>query len=341
MPHDSTVGDVAVIIPCYKVKRHILDVIAGVPAWISKIYVVDDCCPQQTGDHVESHCNDTRVVVLRNDRNRGVGGATMHGYRIAAERGAAILVKIDGDGQMDPAFMRPLVRPIARGEADYTKGNRFYDLTHIGTMPRARIFGNAMLSMMSKASTGYWDIFDPTNGYTALHASMVAHIPLDRISERYFFESDMLFRLNTFRARVADVPMHARYGDEVSNLRIGAIIGDFLFRHIRNGLKRIFYNYFLRDASLASIQLIAGSAFVATGIIAGTAFWYQSFRSGDVTTAGEVMISALPIIVGIQLLVGFLAYDIANTPNRALHPLLSQDAEDQDAAASRPTDQAR
>lgn len=322
MPTPPAPADVAVIIPCYRVKRHILDVIAGIPAWIANIYVVDDCCPEQTGDHVEAHCRDARVRVLRNDRNLGVGGATMHGYRVAAREGARVLVKIDGDGQMDPAFMRPLVAPIDRGEADYTKGNRFYDLTHIGQMPRMRIFGNAVLSMMSKASTGYWDIFDPTNGYTALHASMVEHLQFDRISERYFFESDMLFRLSIARARVIDVPMHAKYGDETSNLKISAVVGDFVLRHARNGLKRIVYNYFLRDASLASIQLLTGLFFIAGGTVVGTAFWYESFRSGDVTSAGSVMLSALPIIVGIQMLLGFLAYDIASTPSRAVHPLV-------------------
>lgn len=114
---------------------------------------------------------------------------------------------------------------------------------------------------MTKLSSGYWDIFDPTNGYTAVHASVVARMPLDKISRRYFFESDMLFRLNTIRAVVVDVPMDARYGDEVSNLSVRKIVLDFAVRHLRNFGKRIFYNYFLRDLSLASLELVAGVLF--------------------------------------------------------------------------------
>ncbi|MCD9005783.1 glycosyltransferase [Luteimonas sp. XNQY3] len=315
---------IAVIIPSFRVRRHILDVIAGLPPWIFRIVVIDDRCPEHSGDHVRTHCRDPRVLVLENEVNLGVGGATMRGYAAAIAAGADILVKMDGDGQMDPDQLGPLVAPIISKDADYSKGNRFYDLAHIGRMPGIRILGNAALSMMSKLSSGYWDVFDPTNGYTALHAAVARQLPFDRVSTRYFFETDMLFRLNTIRARVVDVPMPARYGDEVSNLRIGGVIIDFLLRHLRNAGKRIFYNYFLRDASLASIQLVAGVVLTLAGGAAGIGFWFHSFRSGIPSTAGEVMLAALPIVVGSQLMLGFLAYDIASTPRRALHPLLER-----------------
>lgn len=314
---------VAVVIPCHRARQHVMKVIAAIPEVVSRIYVVDDRCPDETGRHVEAINADPRVSVLYNEVNLGVGGAVMAGYARALEDGCDIIVKMDGDDQMDARALPRLIGPIVRGDADYTKGNRFYDLTQIKRMPRLRIFGNAMLSFMTKISSGYWDIFDPTNGYTAIHARVVSQLPLSKISRRYFFETDMLFRLNIVRAVVVDVPMDARYGDETSNLRISRILFDFLFKHLRNTGKRIFYNYFLRDLSLASIQLALGTLFISVGTVLGLRFWYDSFATGITASAGTVMLAALQIIIGIQLLLGFLAYDIAAVPRRTLHPLLS------------------
>ncbi len=315
---------VAVVIPCHRVRAHVLDVIAELPAQVWRVYVVDDRCPEGSGEYVQAHCQDPRVQVLFNPVNLGVGGAVMAGYCQAIADGCDVIVKMDGDDQMDPGALPQLIAPILRGDADYTKGNRFYDLARIGRMPKLRIFGNAVLSFMTKISSGYWDLFDPTNGYTAIHAQVAAKLPLDKISRRYFFETDILFRLNTVRAVVIDVPMDARYGEETSNLRVRKIVFDFLFKHLRNTGKRIFYNYFLRDLSLASIELLLGAIFVLAGSALGVGFWLQSFRTGVVTGAGSVMLVALPIIVGIQLLLGFLAYDIASVPRRSLHRLLRE-----------------
>lgn len=320
----ATAMRVAVVIPSFRVKQHILGVIDGIPAAVERIYVVDDACPERSGDWVEANRHDARVVVLRNAANLGVGGAVMAGYARAVEDGMDVIVKMDGDGQMDAASLPQLVGPILRGEADYTKGNRFYDLDQIGRMPVARILGNAALSFMTKISSGYWDLFDPTNGYTAIHARVAQRLPVDKISQRYFFETDMLFRLNLIRAVVADVPMEARYGSETSNLRISRVLFDFSFKHVRNTCKRLFYNYFLRDLSLASIELLLGLLFVVVGTVMGVAFWVQSSSTGVITSAGSVMLVALQVIVGIQLLLGFLAYDIAAVPRRTLHRLLSR-----------------
>jgi len=316
-PTDSRI---AVVIPCFRVKAQVLDVIAAVGPETWRIYVVDDACPEGSGAHVEANCRDPRVVVLRHAVNQGVGGAVLSGYARALDDGADILVKIDGDGQMDPALLPAFVAPILRGEADYTKGNRFYDLGQIGRMPRMRIFGNAVLSFMAKFSTGYWDLFDPTNGYTAIHAEAARLLPHDRISRRYFFETDILFRLNTFRAVVVDVPMDARYGDEVSNLKITRVLGEFLFKHVRNFGKRIFYNYFLRDLSLASLELVVGLGMLLFGAGYGAWHWYHSLQLGITTPAGTVMLAALPALVGLQLLLAFLGYDIASVPRRAVWP---------------------
>ncbi|GFM54658.1 glycosyltransferase family 2 protein [Pseudomonas cichorii] len=309
----------AVVIPSFKVKDHILDVITGVGESVSRIYVVDDCCPQGSGHEVEKHCADRRVRVIFNPVNLGVGGTVMVGYAAALADGMDIIVKVDGDGQMDPALIPSFIAPIQSGEADYTKGNRFFNLEEITRMPGLRIFGNTTLSLMNKLSSGYWDLFDPTNGYTAIHSDVVRHLPMNKISPRYFFETDMLFRLGTLRAVVLDIPMNARYGDEVSNLKVSAILGEFIGKHLRNMFKRLFYNYYLRDMSLASFELPLGVLLLTFGTFFGIFHWGLSLRTGIATSPGTVMLSALPILVGIQFILAFVGYDIQSVPRRPIH----------------------
>lgn len=315
---------VAVVVPCYRVTRHIAGVIATIGPEVDAVYCVDDACPDASGDFIEENVKDPRVRVLRHAINQGVGGAVMTGYRQAIGDGMTVLVKIDGDGQMDPALVDSFVAPILRGDADYTKGNRFWDLRQISRMPITRRFGNLALSFMAKASSGYWDIFDPTNGYTAIHADVARRLPFESISHRYFFETDLLFRLNTMRAVVVDIPMDAHYGEEVSNLRVSRVVGEFLAKHVRNTYKRVAYNYFLRDFSLASIELVLGTLLMGFGIVFGTWNWWQSASHGQATPVGTIMIATVAVVSGLQLLLAFVGHDISVMPRRPLHPLLQQ-----------------
>lgn len=310
---------IAVVIPSYRVTLSILDVIAKIGPEVAKIYVVDDCCPDKSGLFVTSMCKDDRVRVLFNKENQGVGGAVMAGYAAAVSDGMDIIVKIDGDDQMDPMLIPQFVAPIIAGRADYTKGNRFFDLQEVRSMPPIRIFGNTILSFMTKFSSGYWEIFDPTNGYTAIHSSVASLLPTAKISRRYFFETDVLFRLNTLRAVVSDIPMTAKYGDETSHLKISKVVGEFFFKHIRNFIKRIGYNYYLRDMSIASVELPVGIIMLAVGGVFGLVHWASSLKSGIATPAGTVMLAALPIIVGVQFVLSFIGHDVAATPRDVLH----------------------
>ena len=310
---------VAVVIPSYRVTRHILEVLAAIGPEVARIYVVDDKCPDGSGQFVRERCHDPRVVVVEHPENQGVGGAVMSGYRAALADGAVVIVKVDGDGQMNPALIPNFVGPILAGEADYTKGNRFFDIEAVRNMPSLRLFGNAVLSLLTKLSSGYWDVFDPTNGYTAIHRDVARHLPFHKISQRYFFETDMLFRLNTMHAVVVDVPMDAVYGEEVSNLKISKIVTEFIVKHAVNFCKRVFYNYYLRDMSLASLELPLGMALVLIGGGYGIMHWVMSARIGLATPAGTVMLAALPILMGTQLILAFLAYDIASLPRRPIH----------------------
>lgn len=315
---DSKVVFIAVVIPCYKVKAHVLDVIGAIGSEVGVIYCIDDHCPERSGDYIEETCRDSRVRVIRHDVNQGVGGAVLTGYEQAVSDGAEVIVKIDGDGQMDPTLLPQFVEPIIRGDADYTKGNRFFDLREIGQMPLLRRVGNLGLSFMAKASTGYWDLFDPTNGYTAIHRGVASLLPVGSISRRYFFETDMLFRLNTFRATVMDVPMDSRYGTEASNLKVSQVFTEFLYKHLTNLAKRLLYNYYLRDLSIASFELVAGLLMLVVGVVTGGVGWLHSVQSGQVASVGTVMIPVLLVILGMQFVLAFLAYDIANVPRYPL-----------------------
>lgn len=319
---DTTAPRIAVIIPSYKVTDHILDVITRIGAEVERIYVVDDCCPNKSGDFVAENCRDPRVTILRNKENQGVGGAVVAGYEAAIADGMQILVKVDGDGQMDASLIPQLVAPIIQGTADYAKGNRFFSPEALEGMPTTRLVGNAGLSFLTKMSSGYWDVLDPTNGFTAIHALVADVIPLHKLSKRYFFESDVLFRLNTVRAVVADIPMFSVYGGEKSNLKVGQVLAPFFFKNLMNTWKRIVYAYFLRGFSFASACFFFGWALFIFGVTFGSAAWIRSTIEDTSTPTGTIMLSVVPLILGFQLLMGFVAADIASVPTRALHPSL-------------------
>lgn len=310
---------VSVVVPCYRVRDHVLSVLSAMPTFVERIYCIDDKCPEASGDYIEAHCADPRVKVLRHEVNRGVGAATITGYRVALADGADVIVKLDGDGQMDPALVRLLVLPIIENQADYTKGNRFYRPESLQGMPMLRVVGNAALSFLCKLSSGYWSNFDPNNGFTAVHRNVLAALPLKKLHQRYFFEADMLFRLYTVRAVVIDIPMKAIYGDENSSLKIFKVIWPMLRGHVVNFGKRLIYAYFLRDFHLASVEWVIGPLLMLFGIVFGVNEWIKSEATGAVASAGTVMLSALPVIIGLQLLMSALNYDIQNVPRRPVH----------------------
>lgn len=326
---------IAVVIPCFQVVDQIMQVLAAIGPEVDVVYCVDDACPDHSGDVIERRVSDVRVRVIRHASNQGVGGAVMTGYRRAIADGAKIIVKIDGDGQMDPALLPSFAAPILRGDADYTKGNRFWDLGQIKAMPLVRRIGNLGLSFMAKASAGYWNIFDPTNGYTAIHAAVATRLPLESISKRYFFETDILFRLNTMRATVVDVPMDASYGGEVSNLKASRVLVEFAVKHLRNAVKRIVYNYFLRDLSIASLELIAAIALLGFGAVFGGWHWWHANHIGQATPVGTIMIATVSVVSGLQFLLAFLGYDIANVPRQPIHPALDRTIADAAIANAR------
>lgn len=306
----------AVVIPAYKVADSIVNVVKSIGSEVDFIIVVDDACPQASGQKVIENNRDPRVVVISHTTNQGVGGAVLSGYQKALELHAEIIVKIDGDGQMDTNKILDLISPITQGNADYTKGNRFFNVEKIVLMPKLRIFGNAGLSFLSKLSTGYWSIFDPNNGYTAIKSEILQSLPIHKIEKRFFFESDMLFRLNLVGAVVLDIPMDPIYRDEKSNLSPIRSLFEFAFKHNRNFLKRIFYTYILREFSLATLNLLFGTILILFGLLYGFRCWLGSAISGIPTDVSALILISMSVLSGLQMMLSFVSYDILKEPKR-------------------------
>jgi len=300
---------VAVVIPAYKVAEHIAGVIREMPPLVKHIIVVDDASPDGSGERAAG-VGDPRVEVIRHERNAGVGGAMLTGYRRAAELGADVVVKMDGDGQMDPTYLAAIIEPVLAGEADYAKGNRFVHLSALRRMPLRRRIGNLGLSFMTKAASGYWDVFDPTNGYSALDASVLEMLDADAIDRRWYFETSMLIALGRAHAVVRDVPIPARYGSEKSSLsETGALLGfpRSLFSAL---LRRLWIDYFVMDFSPLALFLLTGVPLLLFGVLWGAYHWIQSATTGVEASTGTVMIAVLPLILGVQLLIQGFVIDI-------------------------------
>lgn len=311
---------ICAVIPAYKVQDHVLEVVAQVLEHVDHVFVVDDACPMGSGGLVQQRWgDDSRVTVLFQPVNTGVGGAVMRGYQEAQRQGYTIVVKVDGDGQMDAAFIGALVGPLLAGEADYSKGNRFHDPRGLQSMPTTRLLGNAGLSFVTKLSTGYWQLMDPTNGFTALHVGVLPWLPLHKVSQRYFFESDMLYSLGLVQAVVLDVPMPARYGEEQSNLDVKKALFEFGGKHLVRFSKRLLYQYFLRGFSMGSVCLVLSLPLLIFALVLGGFVWANSVQTGVAATAGTIMLVALPALLGVQLLLGFFSLDMARAQQRPLH----------------------
>ena len=308
---------VCVVIPMYRVEPYIQEVITGIPEWVWRIVVVDDCSPDHCAERALA-LHDPRVVLVRHDQNQGVGGATTSGFIKAAELGARVAVKMDGDGQMSPEYLWDMVEPILSRRADYTKGNRFFHIREVARMPFVRRIGNLGLSFLTKIASGYWNVFDPTNGYLAIDLDTFRSLDLRHIHKQYLFETSMLIELNLVRAVVVELPMPARYQGEISSLSIRKSLYQFPTYLVRGFLRRIWLQYFVTDFSLGSLFLSIGTLLFLFGFTWGLYFWNKSIYTQVPASTGTVMVAVLPVILGFQLLLQALAFDIQNVPKTVI-----------------------
>jgi glycosyltransferase involved in cell wall biosynthesis len=324
MTLDLSRFNIVVIIPAYRVERELGAVLAAIPPFVRHIVVVNDASPDGTAQvATDASRSDNRVLLVSHEKNQGVGGAMRSGYKKALELNAQVVIKVDGDGQMDPADISSLIIPLVEGKADFTKGNRFRDFHSLPRMPLIRRIGNVGLSFLAKAATGYWKCFDPTNGFLAMRGEVLARLPLEEIHSTYFFEISQLSQLYHLGAVICDVPLPARYSSEISSLSIRRVLLEFPPLLLAVFIRRIVLHYFLYDFSLGSIYILAGLPLLLFGLIFGSVEWVSYASRSIPAPTGTVMLATLPVILGIQLLLSAAGIDLQSVPREPLSRPLS------------------
>jgi len=307
--------NLVVVIPAYKVEKQIAETITRVPAYIRNIIVVNDASPDKTAEIVSDLAEkDARILLISHEKNQGVGGAMLTGFKKALELDAQIVIKIDGDGQMSDYDLVPLVEPLLEGRADFSKGNRFRDFQALRSMPLIRQIGNMGLSFLVKVATGYWDILDPTNGFIAIRHEALRRLTFQRLHKRYFFETSLLGELYLANAVIQDVPYPAVYGDEVSNLSVMKTLFEFPPKLWMLLMRRIVIKKFLYDFGIDSLYLISGIPMLLFGLVFGIIKWIKYARLGIPAPTGTVMIPVILVILGFQLVLSAINIDLASKP---------------------------
>jgi glycosyltransferase involved in cell wall biosynthesis len=307
---------IIVVIPVYKVATYIENVVSGIPSFIDEIIVVDDKCPENSGAIIDK-LDIYNVTVIYHETNQGVGGAVMSGFLMAFDKkGADIVVKIDGDGQMDCSYISKFIEPIIKGDANYTKGNRFMDFKLLKMMPKMRLLGNSALSFLIKMASGYWNMMDPTNGFIAISRDAFQNLNIEKIAKRYFFESDLLINLNIYNIVVRDISIPTKYGNEKSSLNILKTLFEFPPLIFKGLLKRIFFKYYIYDFNMASIYILLGMPMVLFGSIFGLIKWISGIIYDVNNSTGTIMLAVLPLILGTLFILQAIQIDINNVPKK-------------------------
>ncbi len=314
---------ISVIIPVYNVGETIVDFLNKIPDYVDKIYLIDDCCPMSTGIIAQkSAYNSSKLSIIFNKKNLGVGGSVKIGYEKSLLYRSDIVVKIDGDNQMDPKEIKNLLMPIISGDCDYSKGNRFINKNEIENYPRARFYGNIFLSFMSKLSSGYWDIFDPINGFTAIKVDVLKKINIQNVDNRYFFESDMLFNLYLNNVKIKDIPVEIRYHkNQVQNLNVTKETFNFLFKNIHRTYLRIKKKYFMHNFSITSFFGFSSFSLFLFAFLYGGFYWIKyGVISNKLAPNGIVILSVSSLTLAFLFLGVFLYLDSLNNPNIQKNP---------------------
>lgn len=310
---------IVAIVPCYRVEAEISAVISNLPSYLKHVIFVDDASPDNTGEILlKAVKKNRRFVLICHEKNQGVGGAMISGFQKALELEADIVVKVDGDGQMDMDYLPDLISPLLRGQADYTKGNRFRDFQALQKMPTIRRIGNIALGFLTKAATGYWNLFDPTNGFIAIQGKVLAQLPLNRIDQTYYFETAMLANLYLLRAVIKDVPIPARYGNEISSLSIHRSLIEFSIKLLKTFIRRLVLQNLIYDFSMASIYLATSFPLLMFGVLFGLSKWAQYAKLNTPAPTGTVMLPTLSVILGIQFFIAAIEIDLRSVPKEPI-----------------------
>jgi glycosyltransferase involved in cell wall biosynthesis len=314
-------------VPAFRARATIEAVVTKALRYVDRVIVVDDRCPQGTGAFVRARFEgDARVEVIEHERNRGVGGAMKTGFAAAIRDGSAVVIKLDADDQMDSSYI-PYITELLEKQPQLmmVKGNRFGSSSVIEAMPLVRLIGNSGLSFLVKLSSGYWNVIDPTNGYIAIRSEALRELDFDRLAERYFFEIDLLCALGLRKAPIAELEMPAIYGSENSSLSVTRALMRFPFALLRRFIKRLFVQYVLTDINVGTLYGAIGIPLLLIGMIFGSEQWAQSATTGIPRTSGTVVLALLLFIIGFQLLLQAISFDVQFAPRTTKARVLEGD----------------
>ncbi|MFZ3382583.1 MAG: glycosyltransferase [Candidatus Methanoperedens sp.] len=307
--------NIGVVVPAYNEEHLIEETLKGIPDYVKKIYVIDDCSNDRTPEILKGII-EKRLVAVCHEKNKGVGAAIVTGYKLALEDGMDIIAVMAGDNQMDPDQLPRLIFPIIEGRADYTKGNRLISRDFRKGMSKWRFLGNSMLTMITKIGSGYWHIMDPQNGYTAISRQALDALNLDEIYPYYGYCNDMLIKLNTFGIRVEDVVMPARYGCENSKIKYISYIMKVAPMNFRGFLWRLKTKYIVLDFHPLVFFYLAGIVLLPSGVLFGLWIIIQKFYQISVSQ-NFPLLSAFITLMGIQFLLFAMLFDMQADKSRS------------------------
>jgi glycosyltransferase involved in cell wall biosynthesis len=302
---------IAVVVPAYNEEELIGETLSGIPDYVARIYAVDDGSSDRTGEIIEDYARrDSRIVPIHHNPNRGVGAAITSGYKRALEDGMDIVAVMAGDNQMDPAHLPRLLDPIVDGRADYTKGNRLISEDYLQGMSRWRRFGNSLLTFLTKVASGYWQMMDPQNGYTAISTKALKVLPLDEVYQGYGYCNNLLVWLNIYNMRVLDVAIPARYGREHSGIKYSTYIPRVSRLLLGNFLFRLKTKYIHMSFHPLAFFYLAGAVLTPLGVIGGLITLWEKFVMGVPVLFVHGVLSFLMFMMGIQFLFFAMLFDM-------------------------------
>ena len=302
------------IMPCYRSADTAISISKDVIKFVDKLICIDDFCPDNTGKKISKLINSEKIDLIFHESNKGIGGAMKSGFIYALRFEPEIIIKIDSDGQMSPFLIPKLIKPLLEGSSELSKGNRFTSPNSIKKMPIIRIIGNIGLGFITKLSTGYWELFDPTNGFIALRAEVLKDLSLDKIDNGYFFETDFLFRCSLRNTLISEITMDAVYANEKSNLNPFKEFFRFFYKHINLFLKRLIYQYFLLDFNPGSLSLLLSLILGIISLLIGIrSFTYYGKINMETPLGIQILFLASSLICN-QFLISFIYYDVSQKP---------------------------
>lgn len=306
---------IAVSVPAFNEEELIKRTLETIPSFVDLIVAVDDKSKDKTVDEIKKCIKkDRRIHLITSEKNIGLGGTVIKAHQFALEKKADIFVVMAGDNQMDPVFLHLLLDAVIVDKVDLAKGNRFFHRQDLKNMPAFRIIGNIFLTFVSKFCTGYWSVSDPINGYTALKVEAFQKINVSRIASRYGFEPSLLIELSLINAKVKDVCIPARYGNELSKVNLFKDPFRVVKAFLNGFLIRIFLKYTLYNFHPIALFYGSGFLFSFIGFLFGIYIAFNSLLLHKIATPATVVLFVVPFLLGVQLILQAIVLDIQNEP---------------------------